>query len=183
MNIIILVIYDYLRDCQKLILNFVYFFKNEVDVIDFIKLNNYELNRSKFSNKNNIINNLINLIKDYIAGKKISLFEKVRALNIDLNLEEIFPSDFALSVIKYLIENIKYGKTTTYSEIGKVIGSRAYRAIGNILRKNPLPLIIPCHRVIRKNGKTGGFMGYSNNSDNWQQQLKRDLLEIESYKD
>jgi O-6-methylguanine DNA methyltransferase len=123
------------------------------------------------------------LVKDYTSGKEISLFEKIRNLKIDLNLEETFPSDFAISIIKYLIENIKYGKTTTYSEIGKAIGSRAYRAIGNVLRKNPLPLIIPCHRVIRKNGKIGGFMGYSNNSDNWQQQLKRDLLEMECFKD
>ena len=71
------------------------------------------------------------------------------------------------------------GEITTYSEIGNKIGSTAFRAIGNVLRRNPLPLIIPCHRVIKKNGDIGGFMGEANYS--WQQNLKKGLLQIEQF--
>ena len=97
-------------------------------------------------------------------------------LNIDLGIEEKFPTKFSQDVLNY-ISHLKRGEMTTYSEIGAKIKSKAYRAIGSVLKKNPLPLIIPCHRVIRKDGTIGGFMGETNES--WQQNLKRDLLELE----
>jgi methylated-DNA-[protein]-cysteine S-methyltransferase len=54
--------------------------------------------------------------------------------------------------------NIKFGQVITYSDLAKRIGRpTASRAVGNALSKNPLPLIIPCHRVIRSNGRLGGF--------------------------
>jgi methylated-DNA-[protein]-cysteine S-methyltransferase len=54
--------------------------------------------------------------------------------------------------------NIPYGHTTTYSHLAATANhSKAARAVGSALSKNPLPLIIPCHRVIKKNGKPGGF--------------------------
>jgi methylated-DNA-[protein]-cysteine S-methyltransferase len=54
-------------------------------------------------------------------------------------------------------KKIPRGKTATYKEIAKIAGSpRAYRAVGNILNKNRDPKI-PCHRVIRSDGKTGGY--------------------------
>ena len=83
-------------------------------------------------------------------------------------------------MIKYLIENVNYGEITTYSDIGRNIGSKAYRAIGNVMKNNPLPLIIPCHRVIKKNGDLGGFMGKMDKV--WQTNLKLNLLKIEGSK-
>ncbi len=83
-------------------------------------------------------------------------------------------------MIKYLIENVNYGEITTYSDIGRNIGSKAYRAIGNVMKNNPLPLIIPCHRVIKKNGDLGGFMGKRDKE--WQTNLKLNLLKIEGSK-
>jgi methylated-DNA-[protein]-cysteine S-methyltransferase len=54
--------------------------------------------------------------------------------------------------------NIKFGQTLTYSALAKKLGRPdAMRAVGNALAKNPLPLIIPCHRVIRSDGAIGGF--------------------------
>ncbi|MFX1260154.1 MAG: methylated-DNA--[protein]-cysteine S-methyltransferase, partial [Promethearchaeota archaeon] len=70
-------------------------------------------------------------------------------LNIELRVKDKFKTDFALRIVKYLIKNVKYGEIISYSKIGKEIGSKAYRAIGNVLKKNSLPLIIPCHRVIK----------------------------------
>lgn len=53
---------------------------------------------------------------------------------------------------------IPQGKTTTYSAIAKKIGHPgAYRAVGNALAKNPFAPDIPCHRVVRKDGKLGGY--------------------------
>jgi methylated-DNA-[protein]-cysteine S-methyltransferase len=54
--------------------------------------------------------------------------------------------------------NIKFGQTLTYSALAKKLSRPdAARAVGNALAKNPLPLIVPCHRVIRSDGTTGGF--------------------------
>ena len=117
------------------------------------------------------------LIKNYLSGKKFNLYQKVKESNIEINFEEKFPTAFAQKVMKFLAENVEYGKTTTYSDIGEAIGSKAYRAIGNIMKRNPLPLIIPCHRVIKKNGDLGGFMGKRDKV--WETNLKFNLLKIE----
>ena len=54
----------------------------------------------------------------------------------------------------------KKGKTVTYKELAIKIGKpKAYRAVANACAKNPLLEIIPCHRVIRSDGKMGGYMG------------------------
>ena len=56
------------------------------------------------------------------------------------------------------LAKIPYGQTRSYKEIGQAIGHpKAFRAVGNANGKNPLPLIIPCHRVIESNGGLGGF--------------------------
>lgn len=55
---------------------------------------------------------------------------------------------------------IPYGETISYGELAKGIGNpKAVRAVGGASRANPIPLILPCHRVIGKNGKMVGFMG------------------------
>lgn len=56
--------------------------------------------------------------------------------------------------------NIPYGETRTYKEIAKNIGcEKGYRAVGGALNKNPIPIIVPCHRVIGSSGKMVGFAG------------------------
>lgn len=55
---------------------------------------------------------------------------------------------------------IPYGHTATYQEVARMTGSPgAARAVGQALRRNPLPLLIPCHRVIRADGRSGGYAG------------------------
>jgi methylated-DNA-[protein]-cysteine S-methyltransferase len=68
-------------------------------------------------------------------------------------------------------KKIKYGRTITYSQLAEKIGSRGARAVGNALGKNPIPIIIPCHRVVAK--KSIG--GYSAGID-----IKTRLLEFEN---
>ncbi|MFX0028033.1 MAG: methylated-DNA--[protein]-cysteine S-methyltransferase [Candidatus Hermodarchaeota archaeon] len=127
----------------------------------------------------NKIQDLMDLLNKYLSGEKIELFSRINRLGIDLNIQEIFPTTFSQNVVKYLL-NLELGETTTYSQIGDNIGSKAYRAIGNVCKSNPLPLIVPCHRVLRKNGEIGGFMGKSGNT--WQTNLKKKLLNIEGYR-
>ena len=56
-----------------------------------------------------------------------------------------------------IVEKIPKGKTMTYKQVAKSAGKpRAYRAVGNILNKNANPKI-PCHRVVRSDGKIGGY--------------------------
>ena len=58
------------------------------------------------------------------------------------------------------IKKIPKGKTISYKELAIKIGKpKAYRAVANACAKNPLLEIIPCHRVIRGDGKMGGYMG------------------------
>lgn len=56
------------------------------------------------------------------------------------------------------LQKIPYGTTASYDDIAKAIGRpKAARAVGGAVGKNPVAIIIPCHRVIRKNGTMGGF--------------------------
>lgn len=56
-----------------------------------------------------------------------------------------------------IVRRIKYGQTMTYAEVARAAGKpRAYRAVGNALNKNHDPSV-PCHRVIRSDGKAGGY--------------------------
>lgn len=58
------------------------------------------------------------------------------------------------------LTKIPKGKTITYKELAKRVGTPlAVRAVGNAVGKNPLLEIIPCHRVIRSDGKLGGYSG------------------------
>ena len=54
---------------------------------------------------------------------------------------------------------IPYGEVKSYKQISEAINSRAYRAVGTAIGKNPLPLIIPCHRVVKSDLSVGGFFG------------------------
>ena len=56
-----------------------------------------------------------------------------------------------------LISQIPKGKICTYKQIAKILNTKAYRAVGNAMSKNPNPIIIPCHRVIKSNGCIGGY--------------------------
>jgi methylated-DNA-[protein]-cysteine S-methyltransferase len=49
------------------------------------------------------------------------------------------------------------GKVTTYKEIARKLNSKAYRAVGNAMNKNPYAPAVPCHRVVKSNGEVGGF--------------------------
>ena len=61
--------------------------------------------------------------------------------------------DDVLNVVK----KIPKGKVTTYKEIAHALDTKAYRAVGNALNRNPYAPIVPCHRVVNSDGRIGGF--------------------------
>ncbi|AGG06910.1 cysteine methyltransferase [Dehalococcoides mccartyi] len=64
------------------------------------------------------------------------------------------------SLVFQACAQIPYGQTASYGQIARQIGyPKAARAVGQALHKNPVPLIVPCHRIIAGSGKTGGFNG------------------------
>jgi methylated-DNA-[protein]-cysteine S-methyltransferase len=79
---------------------------------------------------------------------------KVFSLPFDLR-----GTPFQLKVWENLCK-IPYGKTWSYYDLAKAVGNpKSVRAVGRINAQNPIPIIIPCHRVIRKNGNLGGYSG------------------------
>jgi methylated-DNA-[protein]-cysteine S-methyltransferase len=113
---------------------------------------------SKFSN-------LKKQLKDYLSGKKVRFTEKV-----DLSSG----SPFEQKVWKKMLQ-IPYGKTVSYKKLAQMAGSsKKARAVGNACARNPLPIIVPCHRVIKSDGGLGGYGGGI--------ERKRRLLDLESSK-
>ena len=81
---------------------------------------------------------------------------------------------FFISSVLTACRDIRFGQTISYGRLAQKIGRPGTaRAVGSALAKNPLPLIIPCHRVVRSNGKIGGF------STPGRMNLKAKLLELE----
>ena len=88
-------------------------------------------------------------LREYFAGKR-------RAFDIPLNLSG---TPFQLGVWAKLRE-IRYGTTVSYADIARAIGRpRAVRAVGAANGQNPIPIVVPCHRVIGKNGSLTGYGG------------------------
>lgn len=77
------------------------------------------------------------------------------------------------------LKKIPKGKVTTYKAIANALNTRAYRAVGNAMNKNPSPIKIPCRRVINSNGELGG---YSNGLKKKVFLLKKEGIEIKNNK-
>jgi methylated-DNA-[protein]-cysteine S-methyltransferase len=92
------------------------------------------------------------------AGREVELYFEGKLKNFQTRLDLSSGTPFQKSVWRELLK-IPYGRVTTYGEIAKRVGnSRAARAVGNAVGANPLPIIVPCHRVVATNG-LGGYSG------------------------
>jgi len=90
---------------------------------------------------------IVEQLAEYFSGQRRSFNVKINPLG----------SDFQKQVWQELT-TIGYGELVTYKEVARAIGNeRASRAIGMANSKNPIPLIVPCHRVIGANGQLTGF--------------------------
>lgn len=89
-------------------------------------------------------------LREYFAGTR-------REFSVLLDLRSV--TEFRAAVLRELAR-VPYGETTTYAELARAVGNpRAVRAVGSACATNPLPLFIPCHRVLRSDGQLGGYRG------------------------
>ena len=118
--------------------------------------NNYIENQEK-----NIIKTAEQQLKEYFEGKR-------KVFNLPL---EISGTEFQKKVYDELLK-IPYGKTISYKELARRVGNEnASRAVGGAVGKNPISIIVPCHRVIGSDGSLTGFGGGL--------PMKKKLLELE----
>lgn len=106
-------------------------------------------------------------ILDFLVGNPISFYTTTSGIKYPLDVSFTPSQDRVFNVLN----KIPYGTTISYKELAKSTGTSP-RACGKILASNPLPIIIPCHRVICANGNIGGYSG----GLNW----KRKLLQLEN---
>jgi methylated-DNA-[protein]-cysteine S-methyltransferase len=89
-------------------------------------------------------------LDEYFAGRR-------RAF--DLRLDHALSAGFRRTVQVWL-PDIAYGHTATYGEVAAAVGNpKAVRAVGSACATNPLPVVVPCHRVLRSDGSLGGYVG------------------------
>jgi len=89
-------------------------------------------------------------LDDYFAGRR---------RDFELAIDWTLVGPFGRRVLGHTAR-IPYGSTSSYGEIARAIGSpRAARATGNALGANPIPIVVPCHRVLRSGGALGGYTG------------------------
>ena len=101
-------------------------------------------------------------LDEYFAGKR-------RSFDLRLDLRAMPP--FTLEVLDELAR-VPYGETTTYGALARRVGHpRAARAVGTVMHRNRIPIVLPCHRVV---GATGNLTGYAGGLDR-----KSTLLELE----
>ena len=140
---------------------------NESDLLKVIlpnKINSISIEITNPGSHKPIMHNVIEQLNQYFMGIR-------KKFDISLKLEM---PPFYKKVLKEVSE-IPYGQTFSYKNIAmKLNNPRAYRAVANANAANPIPIIIPCHRVIQSNGSLGNYGGG--------RQLKQILVQIEKNK-
>jgi methylated-DNA-[protein]-cysteine S-methyltransferase len=106
------------------------------------------------------------------AARQLDEYFAKRRTVFDIPVDLSLSTGFRLSVLGHLTE-IGYGHTESYAEVALATGNpNAVRAVGSACATNPLPVLVPCHRVLRSDGSLGGYLGGLD--------AKRVLLSLES---
>ena len=112
---------------------------------EFSKKNDFMVNLKK----SELIKSTVKQIREYLDGNRREFSVPIKLTGTKLQVE-----------IWNHVSQIPFGCTKSYSDIAKEIGNKNYaRVIGNVMASNPVPIIIPCHRVIGKDGSLKGFGG------------------------
>jgi methylated-DNA-[protein]-cysteine S-methyltransferase len=106
------------------------------------------------------------------AARELDEYFDGQRRGFDVALDWRLSAGFRGTVLHHLPE-IGYGHTATYAAVAQLAGNpRAVRAVGTACATNPLPIVVPCHRVVRSDGGMGGYLGGV--------EAKRTLLTLES---
>jgi methylated-DNA-[protein]-cysteine S-methyltransferase len=102
-------------------------------------------------------------LDEYFAGDRQTF---------DVALDWQLSAGFRNTVLRHLPE-ISYGHTASYAAVAQLAGNaKAVRAVGSACGHNPIPIVVPCHRVVRSDGTMGGYLGGA--------EAKRTLLDLET---
>jgi len=89
-------------------------------------------------------------LDEYFSGRR-----RIFDLSLDLSLSKGFRQ-----LVQRHLPEIQYGQTRTYRQVAELAGNpKAVRAVGTACATNPLPVVVPCHRVLRADGALGGYVG------------------------
>lgn len=93
------------------------------------------------------------------AARELEEYLVGRRREFDLPLDLALAHGFRRDVVEHL-PRIPYGATASYGEVATMVGNPgAVRAVGTACARNPVPLVLPCHRVVRSDGSTGAYRG------------------------
>jgi methylated-DNA-[protein]-cysteine S-methyltransferase len=94
-----------------------------------------------------------------VVARELDEYFAGRRQRFDLPLDLQLAAGFRGEVLVHL-QDVPYGSTTTYAELAQESGSpRAVRAVGSACARNPVPIVVPCHRVVRCDGSIGQYLG------------------------
>ena len=94
---------------------------------------------------------------NYRVMEQLDLYFEGRLHSFNIPYELSNSTEFQKKVYDELLK-VRFGRTITYKALAEAAGKpNSYRAVGSALAKNPVPLIVPCHRVINSNGKIGNY--------------------------
>ena len=103
-------------------------------------------------------------LDDYFAGRRH---------DFDLPLDWRLARGFRATVLHHLATDVAYGRTASYGTLAALAGNpKAVRAVGTACATNPLPVVVPCHRIVRSDGSMGNYAGGV--------EAKRTLLDLEA---
>ena len=153
---------DYVMEYDRIDLwgdkiKYIYFYDTIIGKIGLVATNDYLIKICFSENKEDytgletpLIKETYYQIKEYLSGER---------LEFNLPFKFLEGTEWEKRVWS-TVKNIPYGQAKTYQEIATLVGRpKGYRAVGNALNKNPLPILIPCHRVIKATGEIGGYGG------------------------
>jgi methylated-DNA-[protein]-cysteine S-methyltransferase len=107
---------------------------------------------------------VVRQLDDYFAGRR---------RRFDVPLDWRLSTGFRSTVLHHLATDVDYGRTASYAALAALAGNpKAVRAVGTACATNPLPVVVPCHRVVRSDGAIGNYAGGV--------EAKRTLLDLEA---
>jgi methylated-DNA-[protein]-cysteine S-methyltransferase len=94
-----------------------------------------------------------------VAARELDEYFAGRRRTFSLDLDWRLSTGFRAEVLQHLVD-IEYGHTASYATVARIAGRpKAVRAVGAACATNPLPVVVPCHRVVRSDGSMGGYLG------------------------
>lgn len=134
---------------------------------DFRARKNIQLSPGTGKNSTPAIEKTLKQIELVLSDLKSNVFKEIPVRFLGTELQK--------RVWTYLLENVRFGETTTYLEIASALNVKNARVVANCCAANKIAVVVPCHRVLTSTGKNTGYR--------WGVKLKEKLLAMESHRE